>query len=158
MHTCRLEDLAVSEIIPLEVPADATRGEKQIHALLKAALVPDEEFIVWFEPKPGGVRQRPDFLVWSQRAGLFVIEVKNWVVDQIARMDATQCTVIKGERREDHPSPTYQTYKYSLEYRDHLYKQPELRDLREGYGGKILFPVGSCAAFTNIRRAEARKL
>jgi len=158
LRACRLEDLAVAETIPLEVPADATRGEKQIHALLKAALVPDEEFVVWFEPKPPGVRQRPDFLVWSQRVGLLIIEVKDWVVDQIARMDAAQCTVLKGERREDHSSPTQQAYKYSLEYRDHLYKQPELRDLREGYGGKLLFPVGSCAAFTNIRRAEAEKI
>ena len=148
----------MAEIIPLEVPADATRGEKQMHALLKAALVPDEEFIVWFEPKPGGVRQRPDFLVWSQRVGLLIIEVKDWVIEQIAAMDAAQCTVLKGERREDHPSPTQQAYKYSLEYRDYLYRQPELRDLREGYGGKLLFPVGSCAAFTNIRRAEAEKI
>ena len=149
----------MAETIPLEVPSDATRGEKQIFALLKAALVPHEEFIVWFEPKPPGVRQRPDFLVWSQRMGLLILEVKDWAIGQIVEMNATHCTILKGEqRREDHPSPTEQAYKYSLEYRDYLYRQPELRDQRPGYGGKLIFPVGYCAAFPNIRREEAGRI
>jgi hypothetical protein len=62
----------MAEMIPetLSSSDSATNGEKRVFRLLRDALLPDEDFLVWFEPK--AIKRRPDFLVWSHELGLLV--------------------------------------------------------------------------------------
>jgi hypothetical protein len=69
----------MAEMIPESISAapEATTGEKRVFKVLRDTLLPDDDYLVWFEPK--AIKKRTDFLIWSQELGLLVMEVKDWV-------------------------------------------------------------------------------
>ena len=67
----------MAEMIPESLSSceNATSGEKRVFAFLRDILLPDDDFVVWYEPRL--LSRYPDFLICSQRHGLLVLEVKD---------------------------------------------------------------------------------
>ncbi len=146
----------MAEMIPesLSAAAEPTAGEKRVFRVLRDALVPDEDYLVWYEPK--ATSKRPDFLVWSPELGLLVIEVKDWLLAQVPRATRDRWTFLRGTVEEQHDNPLEQARRCALTYKDLLQRSPSLR-LAEGfYRNTLSFPVGYCAAFTQITRRQAQ--
>ncbi|NYF91308.1 3'-5' exonuclease [Tunturiibacter empetritectus] len=145
----------MAEMIPESIAAmkEATSGEKRVFKVLRDALLPDEEFIVWFEPK--AVKKRPDFLVWSQDLGLLVIEVKDWGLKQIVDLNPERWTIRWDNVLKTQDSPVEQARKCFIKFKELIQKSPELRHKDGPNQGNIRFPIGYCAAFTQITRKQA---
>ncbi len=68
------------DIEGLEGPIE---GERKVFRFLREASRPDQDFIGWYEPAIGGKGKEPDFVLFSKQQGLLVLEVKDWLIDQI---------------------------------------------------------------------------
>ncbi len=156
----------MAEMIPESIASikEATAGEKRVYRVLRDALRPDEDYIVWFEPK--AVKMRPDFLVWAQDLGLLIIEVKDWVASQIS-YDSVQGQIIQASPdrwtvtmrgvEQTHDSPVEQARRCYIKYKELIQKYPNLRHQAGAYHGNVKFPIGYCAAFTQITRKQAEE-
>ena len=58
-----------------------TEGEKQSYCFLEAVAKPDSQYIVWYTPDLKG--KEPDFILFGDKIGLIVFEVKDWALEQI---------------------------------------------------------------------------
>jgi hypothetical protein len=65
----------------------ATEGERKVFRFLREAARPDLDFIGWYEPTIGEQGKEPDFVLFGNRHGLLVLEVKDWLIDQIEEAD-----------------------------------------------------------------------
>lgn len=145
----------MAEMIPPTISADssATAGEKRFFNLLKDALIPDDDYIVWYEPK--AFNRYSDFIVWGQGFGLLVIEVKDWRINQIRTADPKYFKGSFYGKEQTVLNPLEQARNCSMKVSD-LVKQH--RDLLVHNGeqrNKPKFPIAHCAAFTGITRKEA---
>jgi hypothetical protein len=147
----------MAEMVPESIAAatEATPGEKRVFKILRDALLPDEDYIVWFEPK--AVKKRPDFLVWAQDWGLLVIEVKDWSVPNIVHANLDKWTIRKGIREETHESPVEQARRCFIKFKELIQKSPDLCHKTGLNKGNLRFPIGYCAAFTQITRKQANE-
>ena len=78
MHPEDIEDLE-----------NATAGERTVFRFLHEATRPDADFIGWYEPAIGEQGREPDFVLFGNQHGLLVLEVKDWLIDQIEEADPT---------------------------------------------------------------------
>ena len=76
MHPEDIEDLE-----------NTTTGERRVFFLREAAR-PDSDFIGWYEPAIGEQGREPDFVLFGNQLGLLVLEVKDWLIDQIEEADS----------------------------------------------------------------------
>jgi hypothetical protein len=67
----------------IEALEKTTPGERAVFRFLQEAARPDSEFIGWYEPTIGEQGREPDFIVFGNQQGLLVLEVKDWLIDQI---------------------------------------------------------------------------
>ena len=59
----------MAEMIPESISAhpNVTPGEKRVFKVFQEGLQPDEDFLVWYEPR--AIDRYPDFIVWGQFIG-----------------------------------------------------------------------------------------
>jgi hypothetical protein len=72
----------------IETLEHATPGERAVFRFLREIARPDQDFIGWYEPKVGEHGKEPDFIVFGNQQGLLVLEVKDWLIDQIEEADS----------------------------------------------------------------------
>jgi hypothetical protein len=60
-----------------------TEGERKVFRFPREAARPDQDFIGWYEPAIGEQGKEPDFVLFGKQQGLLVLEVKDWLIDQI---------------------------------------------------------------------------
>lgn len=145
----------MAEMIPQSISAnsEATNGEKKVFRLLQDTLVPDEDFLVWYEPKV--VDRYSDFLIFSQKFGLLVVEVKDWNINQITTFSPQ---TFKGNfygQEKEVLNPLAQARDVANKIKGYLSKIPSLVHNEGEHKNKISFPIGHCVIFTNISRSQA---
>src|SRR5579863_833432 len=148
----------MAEMIPetINVSEHATSGERAVFRVLRDALQPDEDFVVWFEPT--SVKKRPDFLIWSHEFGLLIIEVKDWLINQIRSVNPTQWQVeLRHECHELRDSPVEQAHKCFTQFKKLFERNRLLCHGDPTRRGTLRFPIGYTAIFSNISRADAVK-
>ena len=145
----------MAEMIPesIAATAGATAGEKRVFRLLRDALLPDDDYLVWYEPKTA--RRRPDFLLWSQDWGLLVIEVKSWTIDQIRAANANEWAVRYDGIEKTCENPAEQAWQCLRLYKDQIQRSPVLSHGTGPNQGSPRFPLGRCVFFTHISRQQA---
>ena len=84
---------------------EATRSEKDLHRFFKEAARPHEDYICWYKPYIGYSGDGPDFVLYGKDLGLMVIEVRDWVLQQITTVTPHRFTVrISGkESQKENP-------------------------------------------------------
>jgi hypothetical protein len=85
-----------------------TEGEKKLFRFLRETARPDSEFIGWYEPTIGPSGSEPDFVLFGNSLGLLVLEVKDWVIDQIEEADSHHFEIWIGGREENETNPDRQ--------------------------------------------------
>lgn len=145
----------MAEMIPESI-ADSTHAsmaEKDVFAFLRDVLVPDEEYLVWFEPRLG--RKTPDFVIYAKLFGLLVLEVKGYHADKLIRLSPKKFTVRKDGREETEDSPLEQAEKSYRDLMDRIKLRRELCHSDGPHQGKPMIPVGYCAALPSISHSTA---
>jgi hypothetical protein len=73
-----------------------TKGERKVFRFLREAARPNQDFIGWYEPTIGEQGKEPDFVLFGKQEGLLVLEVKDWLIDQIEEAGPRTFTVWTG--------------------------------------------------------------
>ncbi|HOT98293.1 MAG TPA: 3'-5' exonuclease [bacterium] len=147
----------MAEMIPESISAnsEATAGEKRIFRLLQDALTPDEDFLVWYEPKI--IDRYSDFIIFSQRFGLIAVEVKDWVISNIKEFNPRIFKGIFHGVEKEVANPVAQARDVATRIMELLRSISSLVHLEGEFRNKLKFPVGHCAILANISRAQAQE-
>ena len=131
----------MAQMIPESLSSRATSGEKRVFEVLQR--LPDD-CVVYYEAFVNG--RYPDFIVIMPSAGVLVIEVKDWYIGNIEKIDNNN-VVVKGEQKA-HPLRQARDYMFGL---CDACKVPEGQALT-GKNGRFTFPVAHMVILSNIDR------
>ena len=143
MHPEDIEDLE-----------NATTGERTVFRFLREAARPDSDFIGWYEPAIGEQGREPDFVLFGNQHGLLVLEVKDWLIDQIEEADSHNFKIWIGGREENKTNPDKQARGYVHELMDVLKEYPEFQSGPGDHQGQLKIPIGRMVVFPNISRKD----
>jgi hypothetical protein len=153
----------MARMIPSEPPSDrATAGELLLYRYLRDLL--PESFRVFFEPsipsRRSGGTVNPDFLIFGPDFGLLVLEVKDWSLDQIVKVEANKVYLRQGIAASEgvaHDLPAAQAKRYQYEVMDHLKRERVLVHPDGDHAGHLCFPIGYAVALTRVASEELRR-
>lgn len=138
----------------IEVLENATPGERIVFRFLQEAARPDADLIGWYEPAIGEQGREPDFVLFGNQQGLLVLEVKDWLIDQIEEADSQHFKVWIGGREENKTNPDRQARGYIYELMNVLKEFPEFETGPGDHQGQLKIPIGRMVVFPNITKAE----
>ena len=138
----------------IEALEKATPGERAVFRFLQETARPDGDYIGWYEPTIGEQGWEPDFVLFGNHQGLLVLEVKDWLIDQIEEADSQHFKVWMGGREEKKTNPDRQARGYVYELMDVLKGIPEFHSGPGAHEGQLKIPIGRMVVFPHISRAE----
>ena len=109
----------------IESLENATPGQRTVFRFLQEAVRPDSDFIGWYEPAIGEQGLEPDHVLFGNQHGLLVLEVKDWLIDQIEEADSYHFKIWIGGREENKTNPDQQDRGYVYELMNVLKDTPE---------------------------------
>jgi hypothetical protein len=133
---------------------EATEGEKKVFIFIKEAAKPHKDFICWYEPSVGATGVEPDFILFSKKLGLLVIEVKDWSSRQIISYTPHQFSVRVSGKTEKKTNPSRQAKGYVHALMEWLKNIPDLLSDDAAHGGDLRIPIGRMVVFPNISREQ----
>ncbi len=101
-----------------EVALFKTPGEGTVYHFLKSLALPDEDFLAWYSPDIN--KREPDFILLSPDCGLIVLEVKDWVIDQIISADPKEAVLRINGKQETRKQPLAQAQEFVHELMNYL--------------------------------------
>ncbi len=139
-------------MIPDDIEAFNTEGEKQFYKFLKDAAKPDSRFISWYLPD---IKEKePDFLLFCDEVGLVVFEVKDWSLNQIMEANPHHFKLEIGNKTESRKNPLKQARDYLLSVIEMIKKDGRLVSEVPDHYGNPKIPINCCVVFPNINKYE----
>ncbi|WP_406827671.1 3'-5' exonuclease [Microbulbifer sp. ARAS458-1] len=132
-----------------------TSGEKRFARRLEALL--EDDYLCWFDIPLGGKRRYPDFIILHPARGILFLEVKDWKVSSIKRVSHAEVDLETSSGRKTVSNPIEQARQCSYQVLQVLERDPQLKQLMGKYKGKLCFPYGYGAVFSNITRNQIEK-
>ncbi len=142
-------------MIPDDIEHFKTEGEERFYAFLRSAARPDDRYIAWYLPDIQG--REPDFLLFAPEAGLVVLEVKDWALEQIREADPHTFVLDVGGHPEARKNPYAQAREYFEELMGKIREDDRLLSKDPKYYGKPRIPLSFGVVFPNINRYEYEK-
>ena len=128
-------------------------GEKRFASRLEAKL--EEDYLLWYDVPVGNSTYHPDFIIMHPRRGILILEVKDWKLSTIHRIDKTSATIntTGGIKTQYNPFEQARTYAHAVA--DLLKKDPALTE-PEGspHQGNLLFPWTYGVVLSSISRSK----
>lgn len=141
----------MATMFPADVTSFLTTGEEATYSFLQRTARPDGKFLCWYAPD---IEERePDFILLSPDCGLVVLEVKDWLIDQLLEVDGKSVLLSVNGQEERRKQPLAQAREYVGSLLTLLNKHaPRMAD------GKPLLPcpVTGGAVLPHISREEFR--
>ncbi len=142
----------MAKIIP-GVGRSATSGERRFAARLESLL--EDDYLCWHNVPIGNRYQHPDFLVLHPRRGMLVLEVKDWKLETIQRMDKLSATLLTMSGLKEVANPIEQARQYAFATKELLERDSRLRaPAGHPHGGKLVFPYGYGVVLSEITRKQ----
>jgi hypothetical protein len=127
-------------------------GEKRFARRLESHL--EDDYLCWYE-LPVGKRQRySDFIILHPRRGLLLLEVKDWKLDIIQKMDKVTATIMTSNGLKTVSNPLEQVRQCTYQLIKRLQKDPQLVVPTGCYQGNLIFPYGYGVVLSNITRDQ----
>ena len=133
-----------------------TKGELWIARRLAASL--EDDCRVWYDIFIRKGRHYPDFIILHPSRGLLILEVKDWNLSNIEKIDKSNVYLWNNNDLTTAKNPLEQARQYTHEMVDLLSRDPKLRQTTGAYKGKLIIPYGWGAVFTNISRKQIKKM
>jgi len=133
-----------------------TPGERRFGQRLNSHL--ENDYLVWFNVPVGRMRRYPDFVILHPKRGLLVLEVKDWKVADLRKLEKLRWEVFLGGRPKTEVNPLEQARQCMIELVNQLQKDPQLHDETGSYQGKLSFPYGWGVVLANITRRQWNEL
>lgn len=130
-----------------------TSGEKRFARRLEAAL--EDDYLCWYDVTVGIKRRRPDFLILNPHRGLLALEVKDWKIGSIIRLDPQLVEANFDGRLVKDVNPLLKSREFMTATVDMLKRDPLLVQPADSkYAGKLCMPYGHGLVLPNISRQE----
>jgi hypothetical protein len=114
----------------------------------------EDDYLCWYE-LPVGKRQRySDFIVLHPARGLLLLEVKDWKLDTIQKIDKSTATIITPRGLKTVSNPLEQVRQCTYQLIQRLEKDPQLIHQTGRYKGNLIFPYGYGVVLSNITRKQ----
>ncbi len=140
----------MATMIPDSVEQFTTEGERQTYRFLEAVAKPDNRFVCWYLPDIQG--KEPDFILYSQKNGLIVLEVKDWNLDQIREVNPQHLILdVDGKSRQN---PIKQARDYVSAMMDTVKADGRLISKDPVHHGNSKIPMTCGVVFPNINKYE----
>lgn len=144
----------MAHLIPDKISQKAPEGERLFHLFLKRAFMARKDVVAWHSADPSD--REIDFSVLVPGKGLFVVEVKDWALDQIRGEQGGKIELQIGPRTQSKTDPYRQAKECADRMRDAMRRDPALVHPPGGrHAGQPLIPVEHFVFFANIGRDEA---
>ena len=127
-------------------------GEKRFARRLESHL--EDDYLCWYE-MPVGARQRySDFIILHPRRGLLLLEVKDWKLETIQKMDRVTATILTSKGQKVVSNPLEQVRQCAYQLVNRLEGDPQLVNTAGRYQGRLCFPYGYGVVLTHITRRQ----
>jgi UvrD-like helicase C-terminal domain/Nuclease-related domain/AAA domain len=129
-----------------------TSGERRLAERLEQKL--DTDYLMWYDVPIGEKIAHPDFVVMHPRRGLLVLEVKDWKLSTIARVNKDTWEIIPDGIPKNVINPLEQARQYAHQVVHSLERDPQLVQADGKHQGKLAFPWSYGVVFANISRKQ----
>lgn len=127
-----------------------TNGEKRLAERLERKL--EEDYLLWYDVAVSTRQLHPDFIILHPSRGLFILEVKDWKLENIQRVNQATVELLTPEGIKELKNPLAQARNYALAVNETLERDRLLVQSEGRYQGKLVLPYGYGAVFTEITR------
>ena len=128
--------------------ARMTGGERRFADRLRHFL--EDDYYCWYDVGVGQQDLHPDFMILHPNRGLFVLEVKDWKLDNIDRL--TKEEVFLKLQKKSVTNPLQQARKYAFAIENLLSQDSALVHQSGKHQGRLIFPYGYGVVLANIYR------
>lgn len=144
----------MATIIPnLSTIRNMTTGERRLGQRLESLL--EEDYTVWYDIPVGRQQRRyPDYIILHPGRGLLFLEVKDWKLPTIKRINPERVTLETGSGQQTVANPLEQVRQYAYAAVNQLRRDSQLIEDEGSFQGKLLFPYGYGVVFPNITRKQ----
>ena len=142
----------MATMIPANVESFTTEGEKQSYRFLEVVAKPDAQNLCWYLPDIMG--KEPDFILFSNKLGLIVLEVKDWDLNQIREANPNYFIIEKDSKTERHQNPYQQARQYLIQLMETIKRDNRLVSKDPVYRGNPKIPINCGVIFPNINKFE----
>jgi len=129
-----------------------TSGEKRLAQRLADKL--EDDYLCWFDVPVGTKALCPDFIVLNPRRGILVLEVKDWLLDNVKSLDKESVALITPTGLKHVMNPMRQSRTYAHAIINKFESDPYLKVQEGKFTGKLLFPWGYGVILSNITRKQ----
>jgi len=130
-----------------------TGGERRFGQRLEMKL--EDDYWVWYDIPVGRGHLHPDFIVLHPLRGILILEVKDWRLDTLRRINKRQATLLVGGELKQVSNPYEQARHYAQSIADLLEKEPSLRVCDPGrYQGRLVCPWSYGVVLSSITRRQ----
>ncbi len=136
--------------------AKATPGEQRLAHRLESLL--DDNWLCFYNVPVGKRRRYPDFILVHPQSGLLFLEVKDWKLSSINRIDHDRVELKTASGLKATANPVKQAREGALHAIDMLQCDPHLKEKQGQYKGKLICPYGYGVVLTNITRKQIQSV
>lgn len=130
----------------------ANAGERAVLHQLKRCL--SDDYMVWHDVPIGPKARQPDFVVFSPRRGLLILEVKHWAWGSLRAYNRHSVELATARGLVTVAHPLLQARGYALELNEVLERDPALIQDTPPFRGKSRVPYGWGCVLSNVRRKQ----
>lgn len=149
----------MAEIIPAltkDVLSHMTNGEKRLAQRLKDLL--EDDYLIWYDIPVGKQRRYPDFIILHPLRGLLFLEVKDWELTTLSKLDKLQAHLLVHGQPKKAANPLEQARQCMIQVVNRLKADAQMCFGEDSpFAGKIAMPYGYGTVFTNITRKQMQE-
>ncbi len=135
------------------VKPNMTSGERRFAERLESHL--EEDYLCWYDVPVGEAGLHPDFVVLNPRRGLLILEVKDWRLDTIQRINRRFATIMTLNGPKEVTSPMEQARRNAHAVASQLEGDPQLAfPPGHRFAGRLMVPWGYGVVLANITRRQ----
>ena len=145
----------MAEIIPQlnrQTLSRMTSGETRLARRLQKFL--EDDYFVWYDIPVGKKRRYPDFIILHPSRGLLFLEVKDWKLQTIEKINKSDVTLLTDDGLITKQHPLEQARQYAYTVVNKLSNDPRLQEKSGEFKGNLIMPYGWGVVFTNITRRQ----
>jgi len=137
-----------------------TPGERKLARRLTAL---DNAHLVWYENVQRDGRRKknkryPDFIILEPTHGLLFLEVKDWKLETLKKIDMRTCEILTEHGIEYKLHPLEQARQVTYIAIQSLKSNPKLRQKEGVHQGNLIFPYAWGVLFANITRKQMARV
>lgn len=131
-----------------DLTGNETSGERKVYNLLRNRISDDYHVVHNYLLHQAG--KEIDFVILHPAEGIYVVEVKDWLMEQIKEINGNRVSLDKNGKMENVKNPFKQAWDAQIAVRKELEKFSLYKHQAGDHQGQLKFPVNYMAAMPNI--------